>query len=87
MDANKVLREIIDASKPLTITEASKESFIKDCEKCGVKIDSNYNILSSVTEDHIDKLIDNLNNVVLKMVVRKILRNYTWQMMIKYWQF
>ncbi len=77
MDANKIFKEILEASKPFTVTEASRKSFIQDCNKCGVKIDSKFNILMPVTEDHISKLVDNLGNAVIKMVIRKILRSYT----------
>ncbi len=77
MDAKRALQEILDAAKPMTATAKSRASLVQDCAKSGITVDSNLNILSVVAEKNIDDLSSNLNNVVLKMVVRRMLRKYS----------
>ncbi|MCP4396172.1 MAG: hypothetical protein GY801_02515 [bacterium] len=77
MDAKRALQEILDAAKPMTATAKSQANLVQDCAKSGITVDSSLNILSGVAEKNIDDLSSNLNNVVLKMVVRRMLRKYS----------
>ncbi len=76
MDAKQALKEILEAAKPLTVTEASRGALVRDCVKSGINVDNNLNIWGVVTEKHIDGLLNDLSNSVLKMVVRRIMRKF-----------
>lgn len=77
MEPLKILNAILEEAKPLTLTVASRSSLIQDFEKSGIKLDNELNILSTVTEKNLDLLIKNLNKAVMKLIVRRVMRQYT----------
>ncbi len=76
MDAKRVLEEILEAAKPLTATDTSRNELVRDCAKSDITVDKDLNVTNIVTEKHINDLVDNLSSAILRLVVRKVLRNY-----------
>ncbi len=76
MDANKALQDILSTAKALTTTEHSRAMLVQDCDRSGIKVDHNLKLSSPVNENHIDVLLKNLTNPVLRILVRRVLRKY-----------
>ncbi len=76
MNAGKALTEILNAVKPLTITDRSREAFVQDCSSCGIRMNVDLMFSGMVTEAKVNDLINHLSSAVLKLIVRNVLRDY-----------
>ncbi len=76
MNTSKALTEILEAVKPLTVTDRSRSAFVQDCSNCGIAMALDLKFSGIITEQKINNLIDYLSSAVLKLIVRNVLRNY-----------